>query len=191
MNVRTPVNENWHGPLGLKDKEGIDDLIRETCNKAGMPEAFDIIKWKFSGRLTTTLGHAHYYFENDTGEIDFCFELWGRANYEQRREVIIHETVHILVFKKYGPKDSDKHGPKWKAMMVQCGGNPTPYHEVCTKGVKRTQKRYLVECRCTKHEITQNKLTRMRNGRYRRCLTCNHRLDPETAVLQNWWMYDE
>lgn len=182
--------EDLFGPLGLRDQEGIEALMLETCQRAGMPEVYDLISWKFNSRLTTTLGHATYSYKEETGEVSLCYKLWGRASYEDRRNVIIHEVCHILVFRKYGYHESDKHGPKWKAMMRLCGGDPARCHSVDTKGVRRKVKRYHVECRCTRHNVSQNLVTRMRKGQHRKCKRCGYRLDIETASLIDWWKHE-
>lgn len=151
--------------FGLEDIDQINNLIKETCIKAGLPSSFNRISWEFSNRLSTSLGMAYF----NTCSIKFCRRLWIRASAEDRRNVIIHEVVHILAYNIFR---DDGHGKHWKALMIKCGGKPVACHGVDVQGIRRPQRRVQVTCGCRTHTVSANKAGRIRNGHPYKCGKC-------------------
>jgi len=180
----TEHGKGFLGKLGVQDRAGITSLIRTTCDLADMSDSFDDIVWSFNGRLKTTLGRAWY----KDSKVEFCFNLWDKASYEQRRSVIIHEVVHVLCFIKY--QKNCGHSNLWKSMMIQCDGDTSRCHDVDTSQQRRNHKCYIIKCRCRAHEITSNRFSRMKRGSKYKCGVCGYGLNIEDAVLKDWWLHE-
>ncbi len=150
----------------LKDAE-IRSLIVKTCRRCGFPKLGEKIPVSFNKRYTSSFGAAW------GEEVEFSGPLWGLATADQRRQVIIHETCHVLTDKKHGGA-LHPHGKEWKAMMLLAGAEPLTCHEVDITDLYKPQKRYTIRCQScsTKISITQNKRTRIKNGKVYPCEKC-------------------
>jgi len=170
------VGKEFFGILGLQDRDGINNIIKDTCILAGRPNDYKKLTWRFNSRLKTTMGYADY----QTNTIDFCYRLWGRASYLDRRQVIIHETCHLICFYKYNADMG--HNQIWKNMMVRCNAEPERYHNVNVDGMrnKYNKKLYEVRCECSIYTVDSHQLYYMKKNN-NRCVMCKSEIDSSSA----------
>lgn len=151
----------------IDEHKFIFDTVEETFRKLCEPlvdknnNNVKDVKVIWSNRLKTTAGHA----SNQT-VITLSNALWERANYEQRKETIVHETCHLIVQRRrdkiiahgnyFADYQDDEerdnyrcHGIAWQKAMITCGyENPKRCHTI--KPVRRLFK---YACPCTVHLI--------------------------------------
>ncbi len=141
--------------------------IAKTCAKCGYPKLGKTIPFTFNKRFTDSFGAA------GSGAVEFSGPLWGRATPKQRKQVIIHETCHVLSEEKYG-ENIKPHGQEWEEMMELAGAEPIIYHDVDNEDLYRPQRCYAIRCKSCAHEdtITQNMRTRILNGSQHFCRQC-------------------
>ena len=185
------------------------NIINPSCELVGMSDVSENIIVEFCGKKRTTMGTAwthygpeHKYEKKHTllplsgkprgGIIKFNANLFSRADEYNRKRNTVHELAHILANLLAGK--SVGHSKHWKDMMLIIG---KPYsinkaercHKVDTSGLKRKQKRFLLECpeRCGwSMKVTSSRRTRrmnsMKAGYRYRCPCCSVFLKVEHYV---------
>ena len=104
--------------------------------------------------------------------IKFSGPLWERANDEQQKENVFHETCHIIVALKYG-FGLRAHGSEWGACMEACGYEPIRCHKVDRTGLCKKYVKYEVKCKCTDSIwVGHAKAAHIRKFSYS-CMKCN------------------
>jgi len=115
---------------------------------------------------------AHLYL----ARVRFSVPLWPRATEEERHETVVHEVCHIVAQYRNGRIRIKSHGEEWQATMREAGVEPRTTHTVDRTGLRRRQKRYPAHCDCRVHEITAQKVRKIRGGSVYRCKICKGRL---------------
>lgn len=149
----------------IDEQQFIFNVVEQTFNALQEP-LLDINKEKitrvdviWSNKLKTTAGHA----SNGT-IITLSNALWERANIEQRRELVTHESCHLVIqrnrlkllghanyFANYEDDEERynyrSHGKAWQKAMQICGyENPKRCH-----AIKPVRRYFLYICSC--HDI--------------------------------------
>ena len=132
------------------------------------------IDFEFNLRFTRKLGDATYNHNKKRGLVRLSTPLWQRATEEQRRETVIHEACHVIVFSR---RSTEKHGPKWCEAMLNCGISPERTHHVDRTGLYHRQKRYIVSS-CPnagvdhKCRVSARRLGQLKKGCVLHCRIC-------------------
>jgi predicted SprT family Zn-dependent metalloprotease len=150
--------------------QNIREIIRQTCATCGVPDLSFSIHYKFNRRFTSKLGLATYYRNDKRGVLQFSLPLWERATERDKYEVVVHETCHIVARYLY-PFMTRHHGWEWKHLMIKCGLEPKRCHSIDRTGLVKT---VAVSCGCMTHQITTNRLTRMKKGKKYMCMKCKN-----------------
>ena|SRR5688572_537935 len=152
----------------------IKQIISDTCAKSGVPHLTESILYTFSRRFTRRLGEATYHRHNRSAMIKFSLPLWDRATEQQRHNVIVHETCHVVAFHKANLSTITirPHGPEWAREMRVNGLEPERCHTVDRTGLARRLPTVTVSCGCRTHQLTTNRVTRMRKGQKYQCRLC-------------------
>lgn len=120
-------------------------------------DLFSNIQVVWSNKLKTTAGTARC-----DKLITISNSLWLRGNIEQRKEIITHETCHLVVYnynrrvatsiyedKNNYFEDRRSHGRKWQEYMQICGyQNPQRCHTIIPK-----RRLFLWVCSCREYKI--------------------------------------
>lgn len=136
----------------------INRVIEETLEKVGMGHLKGRLVWKWSSRLTSTMGKAY----TSKLEIHFSESLYQKATDEQRYENIVHEVCHVTADCRNGKRCM--HGPEWYAEMRRAGiQNPRRCHDVDIDARKR--KKVPATCPCGKvKDLGLGRAARLQNG---------------------------
>lgn len=127
------------------------------------------VKVRWSTRMTKAAGMAW----PRRPEIAFSSRLWPRATEEQRRQIIIHETCHIIVGRNFG-RNRDPHGSMWHTAMLRCGVRPDVYHNISVAGIAAGA---YVQCKCNREWTSRRLVQRIFNfPGLIRCRRCKHGL---------------
>lgn len=79
------------------------------------------IRFKFNNRLTRIWGRAW----QPNNLIELSTLLWLAGSEQDKKDTIIHEACHIIVWHKYGnTPDIKHHGKEWKMCMTLSGVEP-------------------------------------------------------------------
>jgi len=118
-------------------------------------------------------------------ELDFNAQLLV-DNFElYKTDTIIHEVAHLVdhningsqyKYTRRGPQRVS-HGPTWKNIMRQLGGDPTRTHNMDVSKTAQPKRKFIYVCDCCKKELTltsvrHNKLLRNPN-QYSHCIGYN------------------
>ena len=164
-------------PSSSDDMEQIRSWIRFACEVNGVPELAEMIVVEWNNRFTRKLADALHSPSRNLARIRLSIPLWPRATEQQRRDTVIHETCHVIVFRQYPTARS--HGSEWKEAMLNCGVEPVPSHSVDRTGLIRRQRRFvLVDCPQTeKCGIGTRIFARLKRGEELWCKKCGLKLD--------------
>jgi len=139
-----------------------DDHIRmwiyESCKANNVPQLFKKISYRFNNKLTRCFGLAY----TNQKHVEFSSPLWDRATEQEKRQVVIHETCHIIAKYKHDFKIKD-HGEEWKKCMIAVGVAPERCHTVDREGLVRQYVKYEADCGCTKIWVGHVKAGQVRN----------------------------
>lgn len=132
----------------------IPSLIEFTCKANNISEIYETISFKFNKRFTKRLGDAN----PNNRVIRFSYPLWERASLEERKEVVVHETCHIIATTKAWHSKSyisDPHGIEWQTAMKRAGyENPSKFHTIDRKDLKKNYLTHYIQCACVKRRVT-------------------------------------
>jgi len=111
----------------FKEHNFIKDNIELACIKNNARKLFDEIKYRF---FTTS-------YNEDFGRcfpsyklIELSRNLWNEASLKERKNVIVHEVCHIIVYTRSGPQ-TEYHNDEWATCMTNVDEVPHIYY---TKG---------------------------------------------------------
>ena len=167
------------------DDRQIREWVRFACECNGVPELAHVILVEWNRRFTRRLGDGMWSPTRMLARIRLSVPLWGRALEEDRKETVIHETCHIIVFYKHAT--ADPHGPEWREAMKNCGLEPVRTHDVDRTGVARRQ-RLFVLCDCPKEEkcrIGVRHFNLVRRGAEFRCNVCGLHIHQNAAIEED------
>jgi len=172
MKITQPLSDA-HGGLSMGSVFEISETIEDTARRLGVK--IPLITWDWNTRLTSTMGFA----EHPSNRLGFSYQLWPNATYDQRKHTVIHETVHLAAYEKYGRSIIGRpHGREWKAMMIEAGELPTRCHTV-----PRPDSPSMItgHCICKEHKITVKRFRK--HGSNLRCKNCKTPLAFESASI--------
>ena len=161
----------------LRIKVTVRDIINQTCQANDCPELSALITYEWSNRLTTTIGKAYCNRNRKTWRIKLSRPLFAKADTEERKNTVAHETCHLIVWYKYNEYHTNphaSHGYTWRKCMIEAGYTPSRYHNVPVQRRKISQ--VTVYCGCGPIKITKHRHTKMLNGSTYKCCRCNHNL---------------
>lgn len=122
---------------------------------------------RFSNRLVRTAGLAH----SGLNYIKLSNHFLEHEDQSKYDKTIAHEVSHIFADRHY--KRKCRHDARWRNIMESLGFQPDRCHTYqSTKPIKR-QSTSKYRCACGHvHQLTNNRLTRMRNGTRYTCMKC-------------------
>jgi SprT protein len=117
------------------DDRHIREWLCFACNQNSVPELAQVIVVEWNARFTRRMGDALYSPSTFRARIRLSIPLWERASEQDRRETVIHEACHLVVFYKH--PNAAQHGPEWREAMRNCGVEPQRTHNVDRTGLVR------------------------------------------------------
>jgi predicted SprT family Zn-dependent metalloprotease len=172
----------------------IRKLIQEACDKLNLSSLAPLIQIEWSNKMTKSAGMAlgkTCPFLGKTYTIKFSKKLWGSMTSNVQKDLVLHETAHIITYYMYNKSviDAEKqggHGPTWQKIARLIGAKPVRYmesYEADFALYQRKVKRYNISCSCGKKiTLTQHMLTKMKNGSRRVCKNCRTLVNPWQAI---------
>ncbi len=158
-----------------KDQWEVEEKVRDTLRILKREAYFDKIDIVWSNKMTRAAGKASYE-KPDKFTIHISYELYDRADANQRETVIIHETCHIVNFIE---KRWCGHGYEWQFLMVQCKQVPKRCHDI--KVI--VNRPFTYTCSCGhKYGLSPIRVNKMKKGHNYRCAICHTRLELEKVV---------
>jgi len=149
----------------------------EAC-APGSGERADYITVTWERRFTRRLGEASHAQQR----IRFSAPLWARATVEERLQVVVHETCHLIA-RHIAPGDRP-HGRVWQTCMRACGRPAERTHHIDRTGLARTQARVAAYCGCGERPLSQIRARRIARGQSQyTCLTCRQPVHLHQAPL--------
>jgi predicted SprT family Zn-dependent metalloprotease len=150
--------------------EQINHIIKQTCKDNNATGLYPEITFTFSKRLTKTFARAHCHLSI----IEISEPLWHRADIQEKKEMFIHETCHIIAYNKFGGHITH-HGKEWRECMGRAGILKQEYrHNINTEGLRRQPIRYEAQCSCRIFDISH-----VRAGRFKsRVYNCDYCKQP-------------
>lgn len=115
-----------------------------ACKANDIEELHKQITFVFGERQTRSAGLAWY----ATKRISFSSPLWERMTEEEKKQIAIHETCHIISYEKYG-NEGKGHGQQWQQCMKKAQVRPLRCHTIDRTGLRTRQIKYAVTCACT------------------------------------------
>ena len=190
---RDVVEKRGHGqkatssiPPLLEIQKGVFDWVRLACERNEVAELAQAIVIEWNRRFTRRLGDAVFNPITFQSKIRLSIPLWPRASSQDKRETVIHEACHIIVWHKFGLFVAP-HGSEWRQAMRNCGVQPERTHVVDRTGLARRQRRFILldspnngiehKCRMTAREFNQ-----IRRGVVMECKKCGLVVGRESAV---------
>ena len=152
--------------LAMEQQDDIQHWILHACYFNEVPSLTPQIQYRFLNRLTRVFGQAWYHKKL----IEISIPLWHRATLQERRQLIIHETCHIVSMYKHGTHIT-AHGSEWKQCMIKCGVPAERCHHVNRDGLVRQYVKYEVQCDCALVWIGHVKAAQVRANRIK-CRRC-------------------
>lgn len=106
-------------------------------------------------------------------------------NFEDFKDTIIHEYAHLLDNKVY---QQFSHGPTWKSIMVNLGGNPKSKAKgLNMEGIEKARKTtsYDYECACRIHTLSSVRHNKIKNKKMTySCKNCKTNLVFKSAKIK-------
>ena len=138
--------------------EQVEQWIQYACDMNNMPELADEITYDFRNGMTKTAGLAY----RQAKYITFSTILWNRATQEERKQLVVHETCHIVACEKYNVEPS--HGKEWQQCMANANVIAEQYHTINRDGLRRVNIKYECQCGCTRVFVGDKKAAQVRQG---------------------------
>ena len=167
----------------ITELENAKQIVREVLEKCECESIFPQIIISFNSRFTRRMG---YYKGTDRKKYIFLSaKLWPYASEEQRKQTIVHETIHAVTHHKYGVCN---HSGLWVRLMELCGVNPHVYHDVDVSAFKRkSSKKTVFECNCSSGIIMgPTRTKRIKQGYTYVCTRCNSKIDYTNKILKEY-----
>ena len=156
--------------------------MKEVCRKANVK--FDI-PVRLNGRLTRTLGRVHQECHNGIWEpisVEFSKQLLETASDKSIRDVILHETAHVIATIRTG--ESCGHNSYFKKVCAEIG---TTNDGIATEVERTVAKSSKYEIFCPTCHKTIGEYSRMcKTIRYIDQCWCKNCGKGGLKVIQNW-----
>lgn len=101
-------------------QDEIQRWAAEACVACGHPDLWVGVRFSFARSQRRAIGIAHM----SKSRITLSAHHWPTLSAAERRNVIIHEVCHLVVYFVYGGL-ARAHGTEWKRYMRMAGGRPT------------------------------------------------------------------
>jgi hypothetical protein len=75
----------------------------------------DLVSWD-----PMTMAGQTLLYKSGAGRIQFSRRIWPKLRNDEKRDTVIHEVAHAVVFDRHG-WDHEEHGPEWVAQMRAMG----------------------------------------------------------------------
>lgn len=158
--------------------------MKEVCKKANVEFNIPV---RLNGRLTRTLGRVHQEYNNGVWEpvsVEFSKQLLETASDKSIRDVLLHETAHVIATIRTG--ESCGHNSYFKAVCAEIGTT----NDTTTTKVERT----VASKELYKYEIFCPTCNESISGFSRKCktidnigfCTCKRCGKGGLKVIQNW-----
>jgi predicted SprT family Zn-dependent metalloprotease len=135
------------------DDEKVSAWIDEALDHTGWSGIRNKIKHAWNPRLRSSFGRV----VTPGTRIELSTKMWKVTSAKQKREVVIHESCHVIEIFQTGKTD---HGEMWTELMQQCGfKNPNPTHEILD-----FVRRHELRCGCSIHVLSTVLYNRIKNG---------------------------
>ena len=155
--------------MAVMTNQEVHAIMLEACEANGRPDIMDRIRWKWSARLTSSMGNASKRGGDEKYTIKLSTPLFDRADYATCRQTVIHEVCHVIDGIVNGVRMS--HGYGWKHCMARAGVPADRCHTVSNAGLV---KRYVYTCPNGCHEFRLSTVlhNKIRRGQRRVCNKC-------------------
>lgn len=150
----TVFDETFRTLLGSRISDSGKEVIKSLIGNVSV---------EFNNSFTRTLGRAYV-----GGRVLFSAPLWVNATPEERREVVIHELMHVVTWRLY--PGANAHGKEWKMLMSMVGAVGNRCHKVKLTGINE------FACSCMVHNLGPVKAAWVRKGKSYQCKRCRQGL---------------
>ncbi|MEN6368020.1 MAG: SprT-like domain-containing protein [Thermoguttaceae bacterium] len=159
-------------------------------SKNDVPELAQAIVIEWNPRFTRRLGDAIFNPTTFQSKIRLAIPLWPRASFQDKRETVVHEACHLIVWYKLG-QFIKPHGPEWRQAMENCGVQPLRTHEVDRTDLARRQRRFvLLDCPNQGHEhkcrMGVREFNQIHKGVVMECKKCGLVVKLEAVEEEDW-----
>lgn len=157
----------------------IAGIAKRACQANDMPEVFNCIEWNFSTTLGNRAGRATYNQITKKGMIELSLRLWHLATEDERMDLVIHETCHVITLVK--DRYASAHGTNWKDYMGVAGSQAKIFHSIGRK----ERRIYQLNC-CPEGRIGPIQYLKLLVGKQAyMCAFCGtHIWSPKQATVQ-------
>jgi len=163
-------------------------IIHECLHKWNCPELVSKVNIDFNLRFRSRAGDGLWNNRTGTGRVRFSVPIWPHMTEADRRNTIIHEIAHVVVYYKHFEQKKKSpwigkpkpHGIRWKMLMWEMGEDADRCHNVDTVklGISKRRKRYEAKCSCMTHRFGPTVAKRIRTGaKHYRCNRCKNPID--------------
>ena len=154
--------------------EQIRNWIDFALSRNDVAYLSNVIHVGWNERFTCKFADAAYKSRPPRGRIRISPKIWERAMPEQRREVIVHETAHIVAYHLHGT-GIKPHGVEWRQAMANCGVEPEVTHDINLLGINVFHVRD-----CPKAErccVSRRDFAGLKRGGHLHCTICGMRVE--------------
>lgn len=145
----------------MQKNDFIRHWIKFACEKNNVSYLKSKISFRFNSRFSSTLAEAIY----PDKQIIFSSSFWNKSIPKQKKEIIIHETCHIISWEKFGPNIKN-HGIEWQKCMKIC--KMVPRKEYVITNIHKK-----VNCFCSTKKVSNRIFKAIKNGFKMYCPYCN------------------
>lgn len=168
----------------------VDAVLKDACERMGVPELFKKISWEFNVRYTRALGRADY----RKNHIQLSSKLFSLATSAQREDTIRHEAAHLAVAYTYPdraflsrnhPRAIKPHGYEWKRFAVLAGATPKAVSKRIegSEAIRGNRRRFTTYCGCPEpHMVSKTIYDRLNQGTRYTCRSCRSSLSLHPPV---------
>ena len=150
-----------------KFKEWVDF----ACAKNKVKNILKTTEIYLSDKMTSTAGIA-YISDAEKKIIKLSKPILSKSTEVQARNIIIHETCHIIVYDKFGEK-AKAHGIEWKETMLLSEEEPNIYHSVQPE--TKIYRDIKAQCLCKEFKISKSGMNLLLN-KTARCIFCRGKI---------------
>ena len=143
-------------------------IIKGACEANGSPDIADRIYFRWSNRMTSSMGNCRHKRDCTFYDLTFSVKLFERADKLECENTIVHETCHAIDSILNNTRMS--HGYSWQRVMRNAGIAPERCHNISNAGLI---KRYVYTCSCgTPHNVSTRKHNSIQKFNNYRCKNC-------------------
>ena len=160
--------------LGPAQTEQIHEWVEFALERNDVGYLSNMIRVRWNKRFIRKFADASYGNCPPRGRIRISPMIWERADPEQRRETVIHETCHIVAYHLHGLAIKP-HGIEWKSAMANCGVEPVVTHNIDPVGISFFHVRDCTKAvRC---HVSWRDFAALKRGGLLHCTICGMRVN--------------